>query len=178
MSQLTHFVPKKDDIRHGYECEVRRMLPKGLMERAMHPDNPPRFAKDWDAVTIGVSEQDRLPANADMLAQMQAWMMDMDTLSKPIEYLQAQFLILHGMIRTPYLTKDALVADGWEITDSVGHLIICRKDGFTMSYRTNNCLTIIESDSDRVFHGNLRCINDLRLIEEMISIHIPSSDED
>lgn len=102
-----YFTPDIEDIRFGYECEIQREVPKGLYE--MMTSREPSFYNIWEKVIVG-KELER--SSEFTLEYFQKLMNELHYPNPSVE--KCKFYIDHLKLRTPYLTKEQIEAEGWK----------------------------------------------------------------
>lgn len=80
----------------------------------------------------------------------------------------------YGEVRTPYLTKEQIEAEGWNI--SVGkdyRVTLFRKDIYILGYNWENKMlkvTTFEKESQTLYNGSCSSINEFRYICKLLNI--------
>lgn len=101
-----YFIPDIEDIRVGYECEIQRELSLGIMP---YLENRVEFSSKWEQVVVG-----RTHKREELLTPE-----SLEKLFNDIWYPQpnvdkCRLYIQHKKLRVPYLTKEQIIAEGWE----------------------------------------------------------------
>lgn len=159
MSLPQYYIPDIEDIFKGYECQVRKNIRMGIMERLN--SEAPRFANDFTDVTVGYRygiDDDKNPIEAMWLDE---------NMSHP-QLNELEFYLKYGMLRTPYLTREQLEDCGFRTKpDGGGRIILLDlvdSDSIMGLYITSDSRLVLSSGGSRVFEGVCKSINELRRI--------------
>jgi hypothetical protein len=156
--ELKYFQPEISDIRVGYECEIHTMTTGGLMIMDMSDGGKSEticepHMKCWGSVKCGT---------------------DIWNERNPKDIIE---LLKNGQIRTPYLTKEQIEAEGW-VEMSPPIISISRefrnipfiKDGYRLDYNINSNQLAITISREFLFYGECKSINELRIICKLLNI--------
>lgn len=175
MEELKYYIPDIEDIRVGYECEIHTMTTGGLIIMDMSDGGKSEticepHIKCWESVKCGLD-----PWNE----------------RNPKDIIE---LLKNGQIRTPYLTKEQIEAEGWmlkaksinlwfesdtEKASSLQELYRYKCYKMYLNYGLHDHIITIKGDfdggsdfnnSDTLFEGFCPSINELRYICKLLKI--------
>ncbi len=139
-----HFIPEISDLRVGYECEVQEIVSaiSHCVDDIIKTDLT--YDENWVKVSI-----------------------DYPVYLKLHHYLE---LLESGHLRTPYLTKEEIEAEGWE--ETVSHGVFGKKEnkvGYLQCVGEPPLIWIAINDQEK-YHGECKSINELHYICKLLKI--------
>jgi hypothetical protein len=141
-----HFIPEISDLRVGYECEVQEIV------RALTHDvngiirTDLTYDENWKSIII-----------------------DKD-LSGNLTISHCEHLLEGEHLRTPYLTKEQIEAEGWE--ETVSHGVFGKKEnkvGYLQCVGEPPLIWITINDQEK-YHGECKDINTFRWLCKLLKI--------
>lgn len=139
-----YFTPDIEDICIGYECEINDALGYKVDYIKCIID---------DKVLVATSDNS----------------FEASSLSSIIDMVNDGY----GRIKTPYLTKEQIEAEGWKIAAKDSFTPLFRKSNFTLGYREEDNKLKIQTfgeNSYTLYYGKCKCINDLRKIIKLLGL--------
>jgi len=133
-----YYTPNIEDIKVGYECEVQNII------RAL------THSVDYVIRTDIVYDENWVKVIVDYPVYLQ--------IHYYIELLESTHL------RTPYLTKEQIEAEGWKFIGTV----LCKLN--YQVYLENTQLHITDHNGDTYFLGECKSINEFRYICKLLKI--------
>jgi hypothetical protein len=131
-SQISYYTPKLEDLHPGYECEIRDIDFTQFSYSGITPEVYENLFRNY---TIGGPYS-----------------------SNPEDYNFLRFAQLIGKndLRTPFLTKEQIEAEGWEFTGRGVSLWFKHKEDIILMWHGHhlNKLEIMFSPHDQVLHIN------------------------
>lgn len=162
-----YFTPSLEDIRVGYECEYHGMTAGGLMIIDFSDESKSETIKEpdikvWSPIKCGYDP----------------WINE-----KTVEEIKK--LLENNRIRTPYLTKEQIEADGWKVKSeqyvNLGWIVYEKGNHWLLFYEKELFIKIIPIDPSLehsinkqgvwvLYSGECKDINTFRYICKLLNI--------
>lgn len=165
-----YFTPSLEDLRVGYECEVQREIPLGLLAAI---ENRPEFYDEWEKIVIG-----KRYIGSNILTQKEIEKVFNEFFYPTPHVEKCEFYLKHGKLRTPYLTKEQIEADGWKVKTDNNNGVIDFENPEYCLISWNYTLKIIEINDrkttsrfdNQLYRGQCKDINTFRYICKLLNI--------